>query len=550
MEYVETLIDTAPPIIPVDQADHFVTQERVITLVPEDAIESVSIEELASDESLTPETSITVVREVEQVEIASPEQLIADSAGDLDTEIRIQVTYDDSQDTEQRIADSAGDLDTGIPMQVTHDDSQDTEQRIADSAGDLDTGTPMQVTHDDSQDTEQRTADPAGDLDTGTPMQVTHDDSQDTEQRTADPAGDLDTGTPMQVTHDDSQDTEQLTADPAGDLDTGIPMQVTYDDSQDTEQLTADPAGDLDTGIQIQVTYDDSQGTEQLAADPAGDLDTEIQIQVTHDDSQGTEQLAADPAGDLDTEIQIQVTYDDSQGTEQLAADPAGDLDTEIQIQVTYDDSQDDAGQNGPGTKVVGEDVVATITVREALERLRTEPETPLPVIRTIRYFEVMTLRELLDTEVDHTRLLKVITEHYRLESATLADLLQREKSENPDSIFYLHTVQDTDVQGIWGIIQFGLIDNFARGMAIRHGKDVETYRVEIPRDADETLEDRSSSFLGMLIDGKTKDSFVYNYRENRMGQNPDRILPGQEIVIVRFEPEELIAIYRHFAAS
>ena len=306
-EYVETLTDTAPRTIPVDKADHFVTQEHVIALVPEDTIESVSVEELARDEALTPETPITVVREVEQVETTGPEQLIAESGGDLDKEIHVQVTYDDSQ-------------------------------------------------------------------------------------------------------------------------------------------------GDAERG-----------------------------------------------------------------------------------------DSE---------PKVVVEDTVSTITVREALERLQTEPEKPLPVIKTVRYFEVMTLRELLDTEIDDDGFLKVITQPYRIESATLADLLQRAKAENPDSIFYLHTVQDTDVQGIWGIVQFGLIDNFARGMAIRRGEDVETYTVEIPREADERLEDQSSSFLGLMIDRKTKDSFVYNFRDNRMGQNPDRIFPGQEIVIIKFEPEELMGIYRHFAAS
>ena len=306
-EYVETLTDTAPRTIPVDKADHFVTQEHVIALVPEDSIESVSVEELAGDETLTPETPITVVREVEQVETTGPEQLIAESGGDLDKEIHVQVTYDDSQG--------------------------------------------------------------------------------------------------------------------------------------DTERGDSEP-------------------------------------------------------------------------------------------------------------KVVVEDTVATITVREALERLQTEPERPLPVIKTVRYFEVMTLRELLDTDFDDDGFLKVITQPYRIQSATLADLLQRAKAENPDSIFYLHTVQDTDVQGIWGIVHFGLIDNFARGMAIRRGEDVETYTVEIPRDADERLEDQSSSFLGLMIDGKTKDSFVYNFRDNRMGQNPDRIFPGQEIVIIKFEPEELMDIYRHFAAS
>ena len=301
-KYVETLTATAPQTIPVDKADHFVTQERVISLVPEDTIESVSVEELASDEALSPDTPITVVREVEQVENAVAEQLIADSGGDLDKELRVQVTYDDSQDE--------------------------------------------------------------------------------------------------------------------------------------------------------------------------------------------------------------------------------------------------------TGTKVVEEDDVQKITVREALERIRTEPDRPLPVIKTVRYFQVMTLKELLDASAGEDAFLSVVTRPYRIESATLADLLERQQAENPDSIFYLHTVLPTDDQGIWGIVHFGIIDNFARGMAIRQGKDIETFTVRIPRHADERLPDRSSSFLGLMIDRKTKESYVYNFRNDRMGRNPDRIFPGQELVIINFQPEELMTIYRHFAAS
>ena len=301
-KYVETLAATAPQTIPVDKADHFVTQERVISLVPEDTIESVSVDELAGDETLSPDTPITVVREVEQVEDAVAEQLIADSGGDLDKELRVQVTYDDSQDE--------------------------------------------------------------------------------------------------------------------------------------------------------------------------------------------------------------------------------------------------------TGSKVVEEDDVQRITVREALERIRTEPDKPLPVIKTVRYFQVMTLKELLDATAGEDAFLSVVTRPYRIESATLADLLERQQAENPDSIFYLHTVLPTDDQGIWGIVHFGIIDNFARGMAIRQGKDIETFTVRIPRHADERLPDQSSSFLGLLIDRKTKESYVYNFRDNRMGRNPDRIFPGQELVIINFQPEELRAIYRHFAAS
>ena len=231
---------------------------------------------------------------------------------------------------------------------------------------------------------------------------------------------------------------------------------------------------------------------------------------------------------------------------EQLVAESGGDLDTELRVLVEHEDTSDDAGENAAAQP----DDVEEITVREALARLLTEPGKPISIIKTVRYFEVMTLKELLDTEEGGDTFLDVVTQPYRLEKATLTDLLQRQKTENPDSVFYLHTVQPTDEQGIWGIVHSGIIDNFARGMAIRRGEEIETYTVRIPKDADERLHDRSSSFLGKLIDLKTKESFVYNYRDDRMGRNPDRIYPGQEIVIIKFEPEELVSIYKQFASG
>ena len=344
-QYVEMLTATTPRTIPVDKADHFVTQEHVLSLVPEDMIESVSVGELAKDDALAAETPVTVVREVEQIETAAPEQLIAEFGGDLDTRLRVLVKYDDSSD--------------------------DAEQNVAVQS--------------------------------------------------------------------------------------------------DTER------GDAGQGI----AEEGGAGRDDAGQSVAGQTDAE----------------------------------------------------------------QGDTGQTVAPT-------VEQITVREALERLLAEPEKPISVIRTVRYFEVMTLRELLDTEEDADTFLNVITRPYRLEAATLADLLRRQKTENPDSIFYLHTVQPTDEQGIWGIVHFGLIDNFARGMAVRRGEDVETYTVRIPRDADERLYDRSSSFLGKLIDRKTKESYVYNFRDDRMGRSPDRVYPGQEIVIINFQPEELVSIYKHFASG
>ena len=259
-------------------------------------------------------------------------------------------------------------------------------------------------------------------------------------------------------------------------------------------------------------------------------------------------QLASDETLSPDTPLTVvrEVEQVENAAAEQLIADSGGNLDRELRVQVTYDDAQDQTG-----SKVVGgEDDVQRITVREALERIRTEPDKPLPVIKTVRYFEVMTLKELLEGAAGEDAFLSVVTRPYRIESATLADLLERQQAENPGSIFYLHTVLPTDVQGIWGIVHFGIIDNFARGMAIRRGEDIETYTVRIPRDADERLADRSSSFLGLMIDRKTRESYVYNFRDNRMGRNPDRIFPGQELVIISFQPEELMSIYKHFAAS
>ena len=346
-EYVEALTETAPQTIPVDKADHFVTQEHVLSLVPEDTIERVSVDELAKDESLEAETPITIVREVEQIETAVPERLIAESGGDLDTILRVLVKYDDTE----------GVTEPSVPAPSV------TEPNVA-------------------------------------------------------------------------------------------------------EPSVAEPSV-----------------ADQGDAEPS------------------------------------------------LSA-------------------QGDAEPGNVGQTVAQQNTVEQITVREALKRILAEPEKPISLIKTVRYFEVVTLRELLDTGVDTDTFLNVVRRPYRIEAATLADLLQRKKAENPDTIFYLHTVQPTDEQGIWGIVQYGIIDNFARGVALERGEKMETYTVQIPRHADERLDDQSSSYLGKLIDHKTKDSYVYNYRDNRMGRNPDRIYPGQEIVIINFEPEELTAIYTHFASG
>ena len=243
-------------------------------------------------------------------------------------------------------------------------------------------------------------------------------------------------------------------------------------------------------------------------------------------------ELASDASLDADTPLTVvrEVEQLETLTPEQLIAESEGNFEAPV--------------------RVLEEDDVRLTTVRELLEHFSAEPDEPLSIVKVVRHFEITTLGELLESGEDPEALLDVITQPYRVETATLAELLEQRRAMKPGSIFYLRTVRPTDEQGIWGIVHDGLIKNFARGMALRDGEEIETYTVHIPREADEMSVDRTSSFLGRLIHRKTEESFVYNFRRNRMGHNPDRIYPGQEIVIIDFQPEELIAIYRHFKDS
>lgn len=114
------------------------------------------------------------------------------------------------------------------------------------------------------------------------------------------------------------------------------------------------------------------------------------------------------------------------------------------------------------------------------------------------------------------------------------------------DTLFYVHGVTAGDDQGLWGIIQQGLMQTFARGIEMQQG----TVSADIPRSADERLSNSTSSFLGTILDRKVKDTYVYNYQKGILGQNPDLINPGQEVIIVTFTEAELISIYEHFTKS
>jgi hypothetical protein len=245
------------------------------------------------------------------------------------------------------------------------------------------------------------------------------------------------------------------------------------------------------------------------------------------------EELAADPSLSPDTPITVVKEVEQIEMTtpERIIAEAGGDLEKKI--------------------KILQDGKVKEATTGEVLEEYRKKPQQDIAVIKNVEYFEVTTPKEVAnDPSIEAGATLKIIRKPYSLEAATVADLLREQEELSPDSVFYVRTVREGDDQGIWGIVHHGIIDNFARGMAIRRGEEINTYQVEIPRNADERLDDRSSSFLGHLIQDKTVRSYVWNFKKNRMGKNPDSVNPGQEIVIINFEPDELIDIYKHFASE
>tara|TARA_R110001606_G_scaffold395213_1_gene567068 strand:+ start:58816 stop:59913 length:1098 start_codon:yes stop_codon:yes gene_type:complete len=133
-------------------------------------------------------------------------------------------------------------------------------------------------------------------------------------------------------------------------------------------------------------------------------------------------------------------------------------------------------------------------------------------------------------------------------QAVTLKDLTHSESLPD-DALFYLHRVTDHDVQGLWGIIQAGLIDKFRLGIQLegiaRH-KDL--IQAIIPADADERLPTGLSSFLGKILKNKVDNSFIYNLKTRSMGHDANLIFPGQQLILIHFPSSELKQIYHFFS--
>ena len=195
--------------------------------------------------------------------------------------------------------------------------------------------------------------------------------------------------------------------------------------------------------------------------------------------------------------------------------------------------------------------LVTETTPRKLMADPSITPDTPIKIVEKLERVAVTTPEELQKAAPSPDTPIKVIVERPG-ETITLSQLFPEGRDLHKDT-FYVHSVTRDDGQGIWGIIQHGLMNQFLQGIPVTPEKEVPLEKVltlKIPEDADEPHERGYSSFLGKVLDRKTRESYVYNHMSGRMGKNPDYIFPGQEVVISRFTQEELVEIYKHFTQS
>ena len=129
-----------------------------------------------------------------------------------------------------------------------------------------------------------------------------------------------------------------------------------------------------------------------------------------------------------------------------------------------------------------------------------------------------------------------------------IKDIIQDDTMAD-DALFYVHSVTSKDVQGLWGIVQAGLIDKFRQGLRIRGvSQNKDMLQAVIPANADEQLPSGLSSFLGNILSNKVDSSYIYNLNTQQMGRDSNLIHPGQQLVVIHFSPEELKQIYQFFS--
>jgi len=220
----------------------------------------------------------------------------------------------------------------------------------------------------------------------------------------------------------------------------------------------------------------------------------------------------------------------------------------EIREQTTLQDLQTEEEDHiAPITIETEQGETITAPLVELLKREDIDHEAPVTQIRQQKQIKQIKASELADSGIPEDQEMSV-TISRGVQKLDIADLIDSDSAEMQDSLFYLHRVTEEDVQGLWGIIQTGLIRNFRQGIRLHRDGAEQNVSVLIPADADEPLPTGLSSFLGKILHQKVSTSYVYNFNTHTMGYDPDLIRPGQELILIRFSGNELRQIYQFFA--
>ena len=200
-----------------------------------------------------------------------------------------------------------------------------------------------------------------------------------------------------------------------------------------------------------------------------------------------------------------------------------------------------------PITIVTEQGETITAPLVELLKREDIDHAAPVTQVRKQKQVKQIKASELEKANIPEDQEISV-TISRGIQKLNIAELIDSDSAEMQDSLFYLHRVTEEDIQGLWGIIQTGLISNFRQGIRLQRDGAEQNVSVVIPADADEPLPTGLSSFLGKILHQKVSTSYVYNFNTHTMGYDPNLIKPGQELILIRFSGDELRDIYQFFA--
>jgi len=198
-------------------------------------------------------------------------------------------------------------------------------------------------------------------------------------------------------------------------------------------------------------------------------------------------------------------------------------------------------------TIITDDGTVLTAPLAELLNQEVVDNSSAIRYIKETTISTQLTFGELAESGIDVNQNVLAIINH-GAQGIAIKDIVKSAEFAD-NALFYLHRVSERDQQGLWGIIQAGLIEKFREGLhleGVSPNKDL--MHVTIPADADEKLTSGLSSFLGKLLNTKVTSSYIYNFSTESMGRDPNVIHPGQQLVLIHFSAEELKQVYQFFS--